>query len=425
MSEYIITYQTMTKKQDKQINDLEFKVIARFCLYGFLKNQRYFEPFILLAFVEKGLSFFQIGLLFGFRALTVNIFEIPSGAAADLYGRIRTLIFSFIAYTISFIVFAISDHLWHLFAAMFLFGIGEAFRTGTHKAIIFDYLKSKNKQDQKVRIYGLTRSFSQMGSAMSALFSALLVFWRGNYSDIFWLCAIPSSLNIINFMGYPKYLDTKSDQRMSPVEVYRYIYKAFCDIWSDRKQRRLIGESCGFEGVIKVVKDYNQIIIKNAALALPFLTAMTDEKRTAILIGSVYTVLYVLTSMSAHQSWRISKLCGADDNAARVLWFLASCLYGIMTLGLILNLTFVTILTFIILLMMLNIWKPVLVSRVNTYCPGERAATTLSIESQSKSFVAMVLAPAIGLAIDSIGMPSFAVFGLVVSVLFFVTSNKK
>ena len=55
-------------------------MLARFSLYGFLKNQRYFEPFLVLAFLEKGLSFLDIGLLVAFREATVIAFEIPSGA---------------------------------------------------------------------------------------------------------------------------------------------------------------------------------------------------------------------------------------------------------------------------------------------------------------------------------------------------------
>ena len=55
-------------------------MLFRFSLYGFLKNQRYFEAFLVLVFMDKGLSFFQIGLLVGFRELMVNLFEIPSGA---------------------------------------------------------------------------------------------------------------------------------------------------------------------------------------------------------------------------------------------------------------------------------------------------------------------------------------------------------
>ena len=42
-------------------------MLFRFSLYGFLKNQRYYDPFLYLAFLEKGLSYFEIGILIGFR----------------------------------------------------------------------------------------------------------------------------------------------------------------------------------------------------------------------------------------------------------------------------------------------------------------------------------------------------------------------
>jgi MFS family permease len=79
-------------------------MLFRFSLYGFLKNQQYYEPFIILAFLEKGLSFSLIGILIGFRELAKILLEIPSGAAADLYGRRRSMIISFSAYIVSFVL---------------------------------------------------------------------------------------------------------------------------------------------------------------------------------------------------------------------------------------------------------------------------------------------------------------------------------
>jgi len=79
-------------------------MLFRFSLYGFLKNQRYFEPFLILIFLEKGLSFFWIGLLIGFREVCINVMEIPTGAVADLYGRRRCMLASFAAYIFSFVM---------------------------------------------------------------------------------------------------------------------------------------------------------------------------------------------------------------------------------------------------------------------------------------------------------------------------------
>ena len=47
-------------------------MLFRFCLYSFLKSQRYFEAFIVLAFLERGLTFLQIGGLVAFREVMIN-----------------------------------------------------------------------------------------------------------------------------------------------------------------------------------------------------------------------------------------------------------------------------------------------------------------------------------------------------------------
>ena len=118
-------------------------MLFRFCLYGFLKNQQYYDLFMMLAFLEKGLSFLTIGVLFGFREVCINLMEIPTGAIADVLGRRRAMIASFVAYIAAFAIFGLSERAWPLFPAMLAFAVGEAFRTGTHKAIIFDWLKAR------------------------------------------------------------------------------------------------------------------------------------------------------------------------------------------------------------------------------------------------------------------------------------------
>ena len=109
----------------------------KFSLYGFLKNLRFFDPFILLFFREMGLSFLQIGTLFSIREIATNVLEVPTGIVADAFGRRRAMIFSFGAYIISFLLFYFLPG-YSLYAlAMVFFAMGEAFRTGTHKAMSY------------------------------------------------------------------------------------------------------------------------------------------------------------------------------------------------------------------------------------------------------------------------------------------------
>ena len=102
-------------------------MIFRFSLYGFLKNQRYFEPFLFLAFLEKGLDFTDIGLLIAVRELTTNLLEIPSGAVADVISRRFSMILSFGAYIVAFTTFGYASDMNLLYLGMVFFGVGEAY----------------------------------------------------------------------------------------------------------------------------------------------------------------------------------------------------------------------------------------------------------------------------------------------------------
>lgn len=59
-------------------------MIKRFCLYGFLKNFDFSEPFIILFYLSLGLNFFQIGILTAFLNVLINLMEIPSGSCSSL-----------------------------------------------------------------------------------------------------------------------------------------------------------------------------------------------------------------------------------------------------------------------------------------------------------------------------------------------------
>ena len=112
--------------------------IWKFSAYGFLKNQKFFEPFLLLFFLSRNLSFLQIGFLISIRELFTNLLEIPTGAFADVYGKKKSMVWAFVFYIISFLVFYFSNSFIIFTLAMFSFALGETLRSGTHKAIIFE-----------------------------------------------------------------------------------------------------------------------------------------------------------------------------------------------------------------------------------------------------------------------------------------------
>ena len=386
-------------------------MLFRFSLYGFLKNQRYYENFLYLAFLEKGLSYFAIGILIGFREVCTNLFEIPSGAIADLYGRRRAMIFSFSAYIASFIIFAVSESLFPLFAAMFFYGLGDAFRSGTHKAMIFDWLRLQGRSDEKTKVYGFTRSWSQMGSAVSVLIAGALVFYSGNFVDIFYFSIIPYAMNIVNFFGYPARLDGDRQSEFSLKAVARMLGSALKQSVQFPPLRRLVFEGMGFEGMYKASKDFLQPILKQTAIALPLLLVLDESKRTALLVAGVYFVLYLLSSFASRNSHQVSDWRGSDEGAARFMWWIDLALFALLIPALWFNWHPAIIVLFIGLAILQNFWRPGLISRFNAQSTPEMSATILSIEAQSKSLATIILAPLLGLLVDSVG--NFSPVGIV------------
>lgn len=383
-------------------------MLFRFSCYGFLKNQRYFEPFLVLAFREKGLSFLDIGILIGFREFCIYLLDIPSGAMADLYGRRRGMILSFSAYILSFVLFALSGGLAALFPAMFLFALGEVFRTGTHKAMIFEWLRRQGRESEKVRVYGFTRSWSKIGSAVSALAAAALVFSTGRYEMIFWFCVIPYGLNIVNFLSYPKYLDGRvAGASVSPGETLRFAWSAVRQSLTRPTLRRLLAESMVFEGTFKVAKDYLQPLLRQLALALPFLAALplldsewSDTQRSAVLVGIVYCALYLLMGWASRNAHRLRDRFGGEDRAVRFLWKANFLIFAALLILLLTERAALAVAGFIALGIVQNLFRPTQVSRYVAHSPPEKLATTLSVESQSKALFAALLAPLLGFAVD-------------------------
>jgi len=358
-------------------------MLFRFSLYGFLKNQKYYEPFIILALLEVPLSFLQIGILVGFREICINLLEVPSGAIADVWGRRRSMILSFVAYIVSFVIFGAAQSYALFFAAMFFFAIGDAFRTGTHKAIIFDWLARQNRLDERTKVYGFTRSWSKLGSAVSVLMAAALVFASGSFRHVFYF-SIPVYLaNIINFLGYPRDLDVTAGEPGTTVfsRTKELLVRSFKSAAFSPRLRGLLGEAVLFDGVFKAAKDYLQPMLKAAALGLPSFLALSGQKRTALLTGVVFFVLHIFSSVASRKSHKLVERAGSEDRAALWLWGGVFVGYGLLTFALWRGWIMPAIGCFVVIYVIQNYWRPAYQSRIGAHADNDSLATVLSIEA--------------------------------------------
>ncbi|MDD3682013.1 MAG: MFS transporter, partial [Mesotoga sp.] len=282
----------------------------RFAAYGFLKNLRFFDPFLILFFREMGLSFLQIGTLISVREVATNFLELPTGIIADLYGRRLSMVLSMVSYLSSFMVFYFFPSFYVYMIAMIAFAFGEAFRTGTHKAMILEYLRINEMTDMKVHYYGATRAVSQLGSAINALIAAFLVFYSGSYKIVFLASVLPYAANLVNLMLYPKELDgeLRSGEK-------RETMKAFLGIFRNGDALKGVLNSSLYDAFFKVIKEYLQPILKALALGLPIMIAFSAEQRTSVIVGIDYFVIYIATSYASKNAGRLSGKFGNESRA--------------------------------------------------------------------------------------------------------------
>ena len=370
----------------------------KFCLYGFLKNQRFFDPFLILFLLEKNLNYFQIGAIYSIRMATRILFEIPSGVAADVLGRRASMIFSYSMYLVSFLWYYFSSGYVMLIAATVIFALGDAFRTGTHKAMIFEYLKIKGWADQKVDYYGHTRSWSQNGSAVSSLISAAIVFYSGNYSTVFLFTGIPYVIGLVLLASYPKSLEgihTGKSLRAVPGS-FKEIGKEILLAFKNSNILKSIVNLSSFSGYFNAIKDYLQPLLGALAISLPVFVYLEDNKRKALIVGITYFILYFLTSRASKNSGRIVKKIGHLSVALNML-LIAGLIIGMLS-GLFYKLqwTVAAVILYIVIYALENVRRPVAVGFITELFSDKILASVLSVESQAKDLFGAIFALVFG-----------------------------
>ena len=395
-------------------------LLFRFSLYGFLKNLRVFEPFLILFFRDAGLSFFQIGLLYAVRDISTNLLEIPAGVVADSSGRRRSMVISFLSYILSFILFYSLPGFASYASAMVIFGIGEAFRSGTHKALILEHLRLNDLEHLKVPYYGRTRAASQIGSALNALIAAALVFYTGNYRYVFLASIVPYVADLFNLATYPRRLDGELadlDITALPAQL-KATTRTFLSIFRNPQAMRAILNSSGFDAFYKATKDYLQPILQTFALSLPLFVTLETEQRSSLIIGIVYFFIFLMSSYASRTAGRVRD---RFDNVAQAIntTFLigAGCL---LTAGLASwqDYRILSILVFLGLYLLHNVRKPLNVALISDQIENQVMASGLSVESQLVTLLMAIIAPTLGALADLVGVGgALAVLGLAMTAL--------
>lgn len=134
-----------------------------------------YSAFYVLYFRELGFSLLQIGAFISVGSLAGILFEIPTGAIADIYGRkFSSLLGTFLMGITIFLMFFFTNF-YILLMLFFFLAVFYTFISGAEEAWTIDLLKSKRKKNLVDEFYVKDSSITNLSMFIAGIIGALIV----------------------------------------------------------------------------------------------------------------------------------------------------------------------------------------------------------------------------------------------------------
>ncbi|WP_430812710.1 MULTISPECIES: MFS transporter [unclassified Carboxylicivirga] len=136
----------------------------------FIKVAKWFMltmPILMLFFQDLGFSVEESFQLKAIYSIAIVVFEIPSGYAADVLGRRRTLIIGSLMGTLGFAIYAVSTGFYAFLAAELILGVGQSFISGADSALLYDSLKADGRERHYLKYEGRNFSVGNFSEALA------------------------------------------------------------------------------------------------------------------------------------------------------------------------------------------------------------------------------------------------------------------
>ncbi len=393
-------------------------MILRFCLYSILKNLRFADPFLVLYLVHRELSLAEVGLLMGLSKLVSATLELPLGVVADGFGRRRSLAACFACYSAAFVLYPLSAQqvggggMSLLSAAAVLYGLGEALRSGSHKAIILDWLDTRGESARATEVIGLARSFSKFSRGGSALVGGLILVWFQSWSLLFWMSAATALGGFVLMLSYPRDLEGEQTRDRRGGSSGRVPWRQrLRDLAGAPGTARLVAQSVLFDGQLMLLfKVHVQVFLAAglAGLGVPVQLAsgaLAGGSGPAWM-GASECLRDSLGGIAARLSGPLERRMGGAHQALDRVFLLAvlGCLVLAVSAYFSESLFLVGLAVLFALTILFDARKPIFVSALNRRMDKAQRATTLSLHSQFVSMGGALLLPLTGWVADTWGL---------------------
>jgi predicted MFS family arabinose efflux permease len=136
-----------------------------FHVYRLLSTSYLFLPVLIIFFHSRGMDFLHITLLNSVYALTAIIFEVPTGALADRFGRCRAMMLGALLAAIGCVVDYNGRDFWTFALGEGLLALGMTLTSGADSAYLYDLLLAYGREHEYRRHEGSATAAKLLGAA--------------------------------------------------------------------------------------------------------------------------------------------------------------------------------------------------------------------------------------------------------------------
>ncbi len=376
--------------------------IPLFYIYHFLTQIRVDNVLWLLYMQSKGLSLWEIGICESVLHISSLIFEIPTGAVGDYFGRKRSLQIGAFLHIVTYTLMLFGNSFYDFIIAFFVFGFAMTFISGSDTALIYDTYKMLGIEKNFKKAIGTFMAILIIGELTSNMTGGLLS--RINWNAVYVGAIVSRSLYfflVSSFYEPPRILSEKNRS------YFRIVKNGVAQILKTKFLRWLTIFWVSISFFSSTVYFYSQTYFKSRGLS-PFQVSVW------------FTVGSIIGIFVAKFAPKLDDLIGREKVLllSIVTFSVPLMFYGYLPIVL-------SILVMLVTSNVVNIVDTLMGYYVNRKIDSEHRATANSVIGMGFSLSMIIFFPLFGLLSERLSYPTAFLFVGVVSLLLLALSLKK
>lgn len=199
--------------------------LRRLNAFGFSACLRVTDAVWVVFLISRGFSLWQVGLAEGIFHVVSLLCEIPSGMAADLIGRRRSLAMAGLCGMISSLLMAFAESFFGVCLSMVFSALACNFISGSDEAILYDSLLQNGKASDYLTVSAKYTQIQNLGTTLSNFASLLSGFL--SYIGFYLLDAGICLVRIVTALSMtePMVTEAQKIRQQNPFQNLKYRFK--------------------------------------------------------------------------------------------------------------------------------------------------------------------------------------------------------